>query len=152
MRRARVHAFALSFLLVVSVLAGAAFVAGPAFARGKPLPAPNLRPELVVPGPGDDPAIGSFTYKVGRDGFHFAISVSNLSGLIQTIVVRRGVAGTTGPVVVRLSPSPIGIHGLNGTVPISSTLQREIGRTPEAFYLQIETTTHPSGALRGQLR
>jgi hypothetical protein len=150
MRRVRVHAFALPSLLVVSVLA--AFVADPAFARGKPVPGPNLRPELVVPGPGDDGAIGTFVYKVGRDGFNFAITVSNLAGIINTINVRRGDAGSTGPVVVRLSPSPIGIHELNGTVPLDGALQREISRYPERFYIQIETTTHPSGALRGQLK
>jgi len=149
MRLARVL---LASLLVVSVSTGAALFAGSAFAKGRPAPGPNLRPELVVPGPGDEGASGSFTYRTGRDGFSFQISVSNLDGLINTISVYRGSAGTSGSSVVRLSPSPIGINQLNGTVPLSNDLQREIGRYPERFYIQINTTTHPGGALRGQLR
>jgi hypothetical protein len=147
MRFARVL---LASLLVVSVSTG--FAAAPAFARGKPVSGPNLRPELVVPGPGDEGASGSFTYSAGRSGFTFRISVSNLDGLINTIYLYRGDAGTSGPSVVRLSPSPIGINQLLGTVPISNELEREISRYPERFYIQVNTTTHPGGALRGQLR
>ena len=140
----------LASVLVACVSTG--FAAVPAFAKGRPLPGPNLRPEFVVPGPGDDGASGSFTYRTGRDGFTFRISVSNLDGLINTIYLYRGVEGSSGASVVRLSPSPIGINQLLGTVPISNDLQREISRYPERFYIQINTTTHPGGALRGQLQ
>jgi hypothetical protein len=146
MRHARFLVLAFTAVLLVSV----AHV-DPAAARGK-RPGLRLTADAVVPGPGDSGASGAFKLSNGRGEICFLVTVSNLSGLINRIVIRRGAAGTTGPEVLRLSPSPIGIQGLQGCVPISRELQRELGRYPENFYLEIETTVHPGGALRGQLQ
>jgi hypothetical protein len=146
-RRARVFSFACSALLVLSVVA---FAVAPASAARKP--GLQLTGAAVVPGPGDPLASGAFRLSSGRGELCFNVSLLNQSGLVNRIVIRRGTAGQSGPEVIRLSPSPIGINGLTGCVPISRELQREIGRSPSDFYLEVETTAYPNGAVRGQLR
>lgn len=148
MRRARVSALILSALLVVSVAVSSV---APASAGRKPSGL-RLTGAAVVPGPGDPDASGTFKLSNGRGELCFLVSLQNQAGLINRIVIRRGAVGVSGPEVIRLSPSPIGIHGLQGCVPISRELQREIGRSPQDFYLEIETTAYPNGAVRGQLR
>ena len=124
----------------------------PADARGRPTPGLLLTPEAVVPGPGDATAAGSFTWKTGRDGFCFQVSIAQLDGYVQTITLYRGAAGVRGTQVLRLSPSPIGINQLHGCIPADRALAREISSAPENFYVQVSTTSRPSGAIRGQLR
>jgi hypothetical protein len=124
----------------------------PAGARGRPAPALLLTPQAVVPGPGDPTGAGSFTWKTGKDGFCFQVSIAQLDGYIQTITLHRGAAGVRGTQVLRLSPSPIGINQLLGCIPADRALAREISSAPENFYVQVSTTTHPNGAIRGQLR
>ena len=148
MRRARVIALAFASLLVAFVTVS---VVAPASAGRRPAGL-VLSGAAVVPGPGDPAMSGTFKLSNGRDELCFLVSVQNLTGLINRIVIRRGPVGVAGPEVLRLSPSPIGIHGLQGCVPISRELQRELGRSPQDFYLEIETTAYPNGAVRGQLR
>jgi len=137
------------FALALALVAG---FSDPSAARGRPLRGPNLVADQVVPGPGDVTASGNFSVSAGRDQVSFRIEVANISGFINTIAIYRAPVGSTGPMVVRLSPSPIGINQLIGSVPVSRELAREIGRSPEAFYLEVRTTVHPGGALRGQLK
>jgi hypothetical protein len=152
MRFARPSVRSLSLSLVLVTLAFSLASVSEVDAKGRPNRALLLTPENVVPGPGEAGASGSFTWSGGRNEFCFEVSVQNLGSFIQQIVIRRGVAGTTGSQVLRLSPSPIGIHGLRGCVPADRALIREIQGAPEQFYLEIQTVGYPSGALRGQLR
>jgi len=152
MRFARPSVRSLSLSLVLVTLAFSLASVSDADARGRPVRTLVLTPENVVPGPGEAGASGAFTWSVSRSEFAFQISVQNLNSFIQQIVLRRGTAGTTGPVVIRLSPSPIGIHGLLGYAPADRALLREIQGSPEKFYIEIQTVGYPSGALRGQLR
>ena len=105
----------------------------------------------VVPGPGDTGASATMTVKVGRDAISFSTSVSNTSGYISTIAIYQGWAGQTGPMVVRLCPNEIGIAQLLGTVPVSTDVCRAISRNPAGYYVQINTSAFPNGALRAQL-
>ena len=148
MRRARL--FVLLLPCVFAFLATS--TSSPAEARGRRPSGLLLTSQAVVPGPGDPAASGSFTWKADRDCFSFQVSVAQLDAFIQQITIHRGGAGSSGSQVLRLSPSPIGIHGLLGCAPASRALLREISSSPENFYLQVSTVTHPSGALRGQLR
>ena len=137
--------------LCALVLALVATSPAPAAARGKPAGL-RLTADAVSPGPGDATASGTFKVSVGRDELSFSCAVANVAGLIQSIAIYRGAPGTNGSLVVRCSPSVIGIYGLNGIVPVTSTLGREIARNPERFYMEIRTDAYPQGALRGQLR
>jgi hypothetical protein len=137
--------------LFVIVFALVAAFADPAAARGgKPQLA--LTADAVVPGPGDFAAAGTFKVSVSREELKFEVIVTNVSGQIETIALYRAGTGFDGPMVLRLSPSAIGIQGLNGYVPVDRELGREISRNPERFYMEIHTNAYPQGAMRGQLR
>lgn len=111
-----------------------------------------LTPQAVVPGPGDPTASGSFSWKTGRDGFCFHVSLAQHDGYVQTITLHRGAAGVRGTQVLRLSPSPIGINQLLGCIPADRALLSEIKSAPENFHVLVSTTSFPNGAMRGQLR
>ena len=116
-----------------------------------PIPAVPPLP-AVVPGPGDTFASGTFKLKFGRGELCYEVTVTNLSGFIDRIAIYRGTAGFVGSEVFVLSPSEIGIPGLQGCRPIDSALAREISRNPADFYIQVNTTAYPNGALRGQIK
>ncbi len=149
MRRARPS---IVLLLSLALVFLATSFAPAAEARGRRSSGLALTPEAVVPGPGDPAAAGSFAWKTGRDGFCFQISVAQLDSFIQQITLHRGAAGTNGTQVLRLSPSPIGIHQLLGCIAADRALLREISGSPENFYIVVTTVSFPGGAIRGQLR
>ena len=145
--------------LIVLMLACASFVPTDSFA-GKPSGGGGggggrggiqLVPEQVSPGPGELGDVASTTLSVGRKGVSFYMTVGPMTGYIRTIGIYRGRAGEIGPMVVRLSPSPIGINQLNGTIPVDGALATEISRNPSDFFIQINTTTYPGGSVRAQL-
>jgi hypothetical protein len=74
-----------------------------------------------------------------------------LSGFIQEIALYQAPAGQSGPEVLRLTPSPIGIYQIQACAPCDATLGRAIARNPSAYYIQIRTSLYPNGALRAQL-
>jgi hypothetical protein len=136
--------------LFVVVFALVAAFADPAAARGRP-PGLALTADAVNPGPGDFAASGTFKVNVGRGELKFEVVLDNITGQIESIALYRAAVGFDGPMVLRLSPSAIGIAGLNGYVPVDRELGREISRNPERFYMEIRTNAYPQGAARGQL-
>jgi len=73
--------------------------------------------------------------------------------------LHRGPVGQTGPSVVSLGPGTlIGGSGrtfsgsLDAALDVDRRLRSEILASPQDFYLQILTRSHPDGALRAQLR
>ncbi len=111
----------------------------------------QLTPDAVAPGPGEAGASATATVNAGRDKICFKMTVGPLSGYIRTIAIYKAERGQVGPMVVRLSPSPIGINQLNGCIPVDSALSRDIGRYPGSYFIQINTDTYPGGAVRAQL-
>jgi hypothetical protein len=110
-----------------------------------------MTPDAVVPGPGELGSSAQATVKVSRDEVCFAVDAINLGGFIQTIGIYQAPVGQAGPMVVRLSPSSIGINQSRGCVAVSGPLAKAIGRNPSAYYIEIRSTTCPNGALRAQL-
>ena len=122
---------------------------------GRPVRPPRgglmMTPDAVVPGPGEFGASAMATVKASRDEICFTVDSINITGFIQTIAIYEAPAGQQGAMVVRLSPSPIGINQSRGCVTVSAPLARVIGRNPSAYYIEIRTTNYPNGALRAQL-
>jgi len=112
----------------------------------------QLVPEAVVPGPGEPGASASATVTVRRTEVRFAMTVNQLSGFITTIAIYKGGVGETGPMVVRLSPSAIGINQLLGTVPADGTVCGDISRNPGDYFIQVNTNLYPGGSMRAQLK
>jgi hypothetical protein len=146
MRISRISFFALAFAsLLVSSLPCVSEAGGKHGAL-------QLTGAQVIPGPGDASGSASASVKVGRNYVTFYVTVGPIDGFIQTIGIYEGPAGQSGPMVLRLSPSGIGINQLNGTVTADPNLCRLISRSPSSYYIQINTTAYPDGALRSQLQ
>lgn len=145
MRSVRIAFFALTVLLLANSIAPQVTEA-----RGR-RGALQLTPEAVVPGPGEAGVSASATVKTGRGQICFSMTVGPLTSFIRTIAIYQGEAGQVGPMVARLSPSPIGINQLNGCVPADTELCRNIARYPGSYFIQINTDNYPGGALRAQL-
>ena len=112
-----------------------------------------LTPGNVYPGPGEEGAAASTTLSTGRGQVCFYMTIQQLSGYITSIGIYRGGVGEIGPMVVRLCPSPIGVNQLNGCIPVDdSELLRDISRNPSNYFIQVNTTLYPGGAVRSQLR
>jgi hypothetical protein len=146
-------AFALLTLVVLASALPAVSEAGrpSSGSGGVPRGALQLTDINVVPGPGDAGASAYMTVKVGRDAVTFSTTVTGTAGYITTIGIYQGWAGQTGPMVVRLCPNEIGIAQLLGTVPVSTDICRAISRNPAGYYVQINTSAFPDGALRAQM-
>ena len=113
----------------------------------------TLSSATVVPIPGELTDFMTMSVTVGRSEVCFNTTVNQLTGYITTIGIYRAPAGETGPMVVRLCPSPIGINQLLGCVPVADAdLLRDMSRNPSNYYVQINTNLHPGGDARAQLR
>ena len=148
MRLVRRFAFVVLALAITTVVA-------PAAHAGRPVRNNNglvLTAEAVVPGPGDAHGSGTFKVSFGSNEVCYEVALDGLAGFVDRIAIHRGAAGSVGPEVALLSPSPQGIQGLWGCRAIDRTLAREISRTPANFYMLVKTSAYPGGALRGQLR
>jgi hypothetical protein len=66
--------------------------------------------------------------------------------------IHQGPAGTNGPIVVPFVP-PFGFSNgtSNGCVSVADSLLNEIRSDPGGFYVNVHTTMHPGGEVRGQL-
>ena len=148
----------LSFFVVLLACASLSFTdshAGKPSGGGTKPPrgALTLSSAVVVPVPGELTDFMTMSITVGRSEVCFNTTVNQLTGYITTIGIYRGAAGETGPMVVRLSPSPIGINQLNGCVPVADgELLRDMSRNPSNYFVQINTNLHPGGDARAQMR
>ena len=112
-----------------------------------------LTPENVAPAPGEFGAAASTSLSTRRGQVCFYMTIQQMSGLITSIGIYKGAPGQIGPMVVRLCPSPIGVNQLNGCIPVAdSELLSDISRNPSNYFVQVNTTLYPGGAVRAQLR
>jgi hypothetical protein len=108
---------------------------------------------IVLPTPGELTDFATMSITTRRGEICFSTTVNQLTGYITSIGIYRGAPNEIGPMVVRLSPSPIGIDQLNGCVAVNdASLLSDISRNPSAYFVQINTNLHPGGDLRAQLR
>lgn len=148
----------LSFFVVLLACASLtttdSFAGKPSGGGGKPIRGGlTLSSAVVVPIPGELTDFMTMSVTVGRNEVCFNTTVNQLTGFITTIGIYRGRAGETGPMVVRLCPSSIGINQLMGCVPVADgELLRDMSRNPSNYYVQINTNLHPGGDARAQLR
>ena len=128
-------------------------LAAPATAGGRSLDAVLLGANEV--GTGGDPD-GSGTAKVsvssGRGQLCYEISVAGLDPVVAGHI-HEAPAGANGPVVVDFELTQADFVGgtAAGCVPVDRALAKEIRKDSDSYYVNIHTTTVPSGALRGQL-
>lgn len=144
--------------LAVSALAGTlavcAAAAGAATAppthTGTPLVA-TLDGKAEVPGPGDMKGNGEFSgwFDAAKSRVCYTLGVASLPDSTMAHI-HRGDAQVAGPVVVALA-NPV--HNISDTCTrVDPALIKEIVAKPSAFYVNVHTKAHPSGAIRAQLK
>jgi hypothetical protein len=92
---------------------------------------------------------GSGSAAVTLTGTRVCWTIRNLRGVgrPRAATIRRGAAGRTGPVIVRLGRRYRG----SGCTTVAAALARALAAGPRGFYVAVSTRAHPGGAVRGQL-
>ncbi len=77
--------------------------------------------------------------------------IDNLSGPITASHIHTGSSGTNGPVLISLGPLPSagGTFATLSNAPVKS--MQDVLANPSAFYINVHTSMHPGGEIRGQL-
>ena len=148
--------------LIGALVFGAALMvfAGPASA-GDNFAAP-MSGEAEVPSV-DTQATGVATFKLGEEGLAFKVNVANIDNVIAAHI-HCGAAGVNGPVGVTLFSG--GPETVNGTLAegliTAPDLGNACGWTDLAAvvaalesgdtYVNVHTTAHPGGEIRGQVK
>ena len=105
-----------------------------------------------VPGPGDPD--GNGTVEINVDPRQAQLCWNLYARQIDPATmahIHRGAEGVAGPVVLALTTPDAAGHS-QGCATVDPALAREIAYQGHSFYANVHTASHPSGAIRGQLR
>jgi hypothetical protein len=138
---------ATGFGVLVGALLATGF--GPAIIGDVMLQA-NLSGGAEVPGPGDADGSGtvSLTLKSAAAEACYEISVEGVDQATEAHI-HRGMSGKAGPPVITLS-TDVGTQA-SGCVAAEQSVLTEIADGPSGFYVNVHSSEHPQGAVRGQL-
>ncbi len=109
--------------------------------------------EVAAPGDPDGRGVATITIE-GMERLCFSITVEGIRVPGTGALIYEGGAGEIGDVVVPLrAPDDMGkAEGCQvASTPEVVAILRDIRANPEAFYVNVHTSDHPDGALRGQL-
>ncbi|MBV9492918.1 MAG: CHRD domain-containing protein [Acidobacteria bacterium] len=100
----------------------------------------------VVPGPGDPDGTGFGVVTIDGTTLRTTIFAQNI-GTPTAAEIRSGAAGTSGAVVVTLTPGTLS----NGSTTITTEVANQINANPGGYYIELRNAEFPNGAIRGQL-
>ena len=105
-----------------------------------------------VPGPGDPDGNGTVEINVvpGQGQICWNLYARQIDPATAAHI-HRGAEGISGPVVLPLTTPDAAGHS-QGCATVDPALAREIAYQGHSFYANVHTASHPSGAIRGQLR
>jgi hypothetical protein len=106
----------------------------------------NQVPPVSTPGSGT----AEITINLGHDELCYHVTVSGLSSTVIASHIHQGPAGTNGSIVIPFPNAP-GSNNFEGCVTVSDTLLNEVRSAPSEFYVNVHTTNHLGGEVRGQL-
>lgn len=135
--------------VVAASLAGPLSAGAAADDGGRPLSA-ELTGAAEVPGPGDPDGTGSASLRVnpGLSEICYTLAVANVDG-VTAAHIHQAPVGSPGPVVVPLA-APV-----DGSSSACATVDRDLALAiltdPGAYYVNVHSSAHPAGAVRGQL-
>jgi hypothetical protein len=143
-RRARATALTIS---AIFALAFAGVGAAQAAAPGVPLSGGQ-----EVPSPTNRSAHGFFSYEIDGDQFCYTLEVSGLSAPAVAAHVHLGDRHVAGPVVIPLTVPAETSFEVSACTTADAGLLADIDANPSDYYVNVHTSTNPTGETRGQLR
>lgn len=129
-----------------------ALVAGAAHG-GAPLSTDMTQEVTTTPVYSGDPdgvGVANLTVNIGQGEVCWELSVGNITLPATASHIHRAPAGVRGGIVVGLS-APGADGTASGCATVARDLAKEILQNPADFYVNVHTTDHPPGAIRGQL-
>jgi hypothetical protein len=138
---------AVGLALPVATVVTATADAAPAKPTGVKLTAALTGP-AEVPGPGDADGTGTFTGRlnVGQGKLCYTLTSANLATLTMAHI-HAGEAGKSGPPVVTLMANA----PTETCMAVPKDVAQKIVAGTGGYYVNIHTSDHPAGAIRGQL-
>jgi hypothetical protein len=133
-----------------SVALAGAMLGAPAAAQDSALLAANLLGQEVPNGAGDDAATANFNGEVDlkRNSVCYYLDMDGLDGATAVHIHQKDQAAADPPTLVLQVPGPDGDEVcVNG----DNALLSAIVKTPGDYYIDIHSTSHPDGAVRGVL-
>lgn len=108
-----------------------------------------------VPGPGHPEATGRFEAELHEGVLCVDMVVSGLAAPVTGAHLHDGPAGETGPVIVDIgsptSPDGDPVRWDDACTEVADDVIERLAGTPERVYVNVHTSPHPDGAVRGQL-
>jgi hypothetical protein len=109
----------------------------------------------VVPGPGQAGAAGRAQFSGSEENHNMCVSlnIKTAMGPVTDVAVYKGGAGHVGPKVIDFGSVKVSSTGtaLKCNANVSGALIEAIEVKPSVYYAQVNTASHPAGAIRGQL-
>lgn len=110
----------------------------------------DLTGAAVVPGPGDKNGSGTaqVTLDTDKNEVCYDLHLTKLDDATAAHI-HEGAAGKSGPVKVPFDAPKDG--SAKGCKPVDAAMVKDIMAHPENYYVNVHSTAHPNGAIRGQL-
>jgi hypothetical protein len=147
---------ALIGVAVASGIALAAAVATPASASTAMFVHPRVL-ATFLDGANDVPAVDTEGFGISvvlvvpsMDEVCYVVTQHDLSSTVIAAHIHKGAKGTNGPVVVPFN-APVNGKAM-GCVTVADALAQDLAQNPRNYYVNVHTTNHPAGEIRGQLR
>jgi hypothetical protein len=79
----------------------------------------------------------------------YLVTQHNLSSTVIAAHIHKGAKDANGPIVVPFTPP---VNGKSkGCVTVADALAKDLAANPRNYYVNVHTTDHPAGEIRGQL-
>ena len=115
----------------------------------------DLTAAAEVPGPGDEGATGRFEAELSEGRLCVDMSVTGLGAPVVGAHLHDGAAGIAGPIIVDIgtppSPDARPVRWDDACTDVADDVIQRLAGSPETVYVNVHTSAHPDGAVRGQL-
>jgi hypothetical protein len=139
----------LAALNAVAVLAAASAGIATAAPPGTPAIPLNAGQEAPKSNTG---ASGFFSYTINGRKFCYTLEARNLSAPAVAAHVHVAPRNVPGPVVIPLTVGSGSTWSVSACTTASASLLQAVADNPGSYYVNVHTTAHPSGEIRGQLK
>ena len=107
-----------------------------------------------VPGPGDPDGSGNahITLNQGQGEVCYKLEVANITLPAIGAHIHEAPEGVAGPVIIPLTAPDVNGVSEGCVDNLEKDFVKEIRENPEEYYVNVHTSDHPAGAVRGQLK